>query len=49
MPVFHRAIAEKMISTKAQDLAKQRGAEKIEETRMSVDEIAVQILRQVSV
>lgn len=31
MPAFHRAIAEKMISTKAQDLANQRSASEIEE------------------
>jgi hypothetical protein len=31
MPAFHRPIAEKMISTKAQDIAKNRGANQIEE------------------
>lgn len=31
MPAFHRPIAEKMISTKAQDFAKKRGADVVAE------------------
>lgn len=31
MPAFHRPIAEKMISAKAQDLAQKRGADQIQE------------------